>query len=202
MRLFSIVVLFVFLALPAMAMDESLRNMAFEKSVLVTIDNDCTPCDIGTAVYLGNRSGDGYWLTACHVVQGLSTFYVNGASAEVVDSGMDINIVGSVPDYMDWALVRTENYAFYEDTPISYNYYFNQALFYVNENKHYTVTKMRAKTFFDDGITIATTTPQLGNSGSGVFNFEGQLVGIIIGKVIGSHNTMMLRLRPEMLAKY
>jgi hypothetical protein len=207
MRIFSFVVLFVILATTcAMAMNPYLKENAFERTASVTIDDSDSVYDVmGTAVYVAAQEGNGYWLTAAHVVNSLETFYIDKVKVEIVDRGCDFCC--DIPDEVDWALLRTPNYTPYDDTPLDYGLYLNEPLFYVNmndriNNNKNTVTKIRVKEFYDNDVVVTTTTPQHGNSGSGVFNFEGELVGLVIGKVLGSHNTIILRVYPRMFQEW
>jgi hypothetical protein len=151
----------------------------------------------GSAVYRDtDDDGNSYYITARHVING--AMYIDGHRAYMIAAGdgEDDCAVLQVMNYdpnVGYTVIRD-----LEENPVG----MKEPLFYSNTNKYRTIIKVKAGEFGPDRIHT-TTYAQLGNSGAGVFDTSGRLVGIVIERTKTccecDFETVVLKISPVML---
>jgi hypothetical protein len=197
MKFLTIVFFIICLIIPAYAMDDSLKDIAFRYNVEMTSypfcntgsTSTCSTCDVSNEVYepvrrsavaIFERDGYEFWLTAADAVTvNYTDFFerpdrmplisVDGQPAKIE------RIMGGL------ALLSTPNYSpFLGDIKYNSSINFSDKLFYEDVTKKGTVTKLDIKAL--DAYFIETNTaPDPENIGAGVFNMYGELIGIVVG---------------------
>jgi hypothetical protein len=203
MRIVVIVLSLLLFCSTAWALDPGFKDSLVNRNAWVTTSETCF-CEgsyygkLGQATYLFERDGYGYWLTTYNTVSDWNDLYVGNLPAEIISHGRS---VCEPYDANDWAVLRTAQPLFILPIMLDYNVQINENLYYVNANGYRSITKCSVR---ETGyqIVLTMTTPQVLNTGAGVFNAEGYLVGIVLGKVPGYRKTAVLLIRPEIFEDF
>ena len=206
----------------AFALDETLKDIAFQRTTKITADFSGNSM-IGTATYLGNMNNSGYWLSAGHVVyEYTGDIFINSHLATIVDAGYmhyPLETVASrttctengctvIPQHerissdSDWVVLKTPEYfPNILPTMMATSASLDENFFYVNVMKYETINKIKYKNTTNNTMTF-TMVPEYGNSGAGVFNHKGQLIGIVVERQCNPRRTIVTKITEEVLNSF
>lgn len=157
------------------AMPASLKQSAVEATAQVYTCNSQ-----GSAAYLGEtEEGDALWILAAHLLcpSHLDHITINGVQGKVLKTGVEGNWLNVCED---WAIVSTPGYSPSIDTPVQQNEIIvGEGVIFVNHGYDHPSIAKAYITSVSPGSFTTTLRAAPGTSGAGVYNFKGELLGIV-----------------------
>lgn len=132
-------------------------------------------------------------------------FKINGHKADFVDAGtgwlpynLDKSGCGAyVEGENDWAILMTKGYAPFTNTGLSFDVELGDMAYFDNVNKD-KLMSAEVVEFKQNGTFQLDMYAESGNSGAGVFNEDGELIGILVTHYRHPDRTGVVRLHRQM----